>query len=244
MTLPRSLQVRLALLLGIFLTVLWVATANVTALILRHEMDEVFDSALQETAQHLLPHAVLDIVGREDDGVTPRIGAIREHAEFFTYVVRDIQGRILLQSHSADPIVFSPYDGPGFRQTATHQLYNDDTLQGSITITVAEPLDHRAAVAREIQIGLGLPVLFLIPVTLLAIILAVRASLGPLRHFRERLDVRDARDLSPVPTVGIPSEIAPMAATLMPCSSASKVPSTQNAALPPMLRMSCGRRSP
>ena len=133
MRLPRSLQARLALSLGILLTLLWIAAASVTAIILRHEMDEVFDSALQETAQRLLPLAVVDIVGREEDGVTQRLGAIRAHDEFFTYIVRDAQGRILVQSHAADPAVFPAWDGPGFRQTATHRLYNDEALQGSIT---------------------------------------------------------------------------------------------------------------
>lgn len=214
MRLPRSLMARLGLSLGLLLTVLWIAAATVTATMLRHEMDEVFDSALRETAQRLLPLAVVDIVGRDDDGVTQRLGAIREHDEFFTYIVRDAQGRILLQSHTADAAVFPPYDLPGFSQTATHRLYSDDALRGTIRITVAEPLDHRTAVARELQIGLGLPVLIVIPVTLLLIAVAVGASLGSLRRFRETLQARDARDLSPVPTDDLPSEIAPMAETL------------------------------
>ncbi|MYM56318.1 ATP-binding protein [Thalassovita mangrovi] len=214
MRLPRSLMARLGLSLGILLTVLWIAAATVTATMLRHEMDEVFDSALKETAQRLLPLAVVDIVAREDDGVTQRLGAIREHDEFFTYIVRDAQGRILLQSHTADAAVFPPYDQPGFAQTATHRLYSDDALRGTIRITVAEPLEHRTAVARELQIGLSLPVLIVIPVTLLVIAVAVGASLGSLRRFRETLQARDARDLSPVPADDLPSEIAPMAATL------------------------------
>ncbi|MGJ8605508.1 MAG: ATP-binding protein [Marivita sp.] len=214
MRLPRSLQARLGLSLGIGLTLLWIGTATVTALNLRHEMDEIFDSALQETAQRLLPLAVQEIVGREDDGVSQRLGAIREHTEFFTYIVRDSQGRILLQSHAADPEIFPSYDGTGFRQTATHRLYNEDALQGSVRISVAELLDHRATVAREIQMGLGLPLLVVIPLALLAIFLAVRASFGPVRRFREGLDARDARDLSPVRVDDIPLEIAPVAATL------------------------------
>ena len=214
MRLPRSLQARLGLSLGIGLTLLWIGTATVTAVNLRHDMDEVFDSALQETAQRLLPLAVQEIVGREDDGVTQRLGAIREHTEFFTYIVQDSRGRILLQSHAADPDIFPTYDGTGFRQTATHRLYNEDALMGSVRISVAEPLDHRATVAREIQVGLGLPLLVVIPLALLAIVLAVRAGLGPIRRFRERLEARDARDLSPVPTTGIPLEIVPMATTL------------------------------
>ncbi|TDE34816.1 ATP-binding protein [Antarcticimicrobium sediminis] len=214
MRLPRSLRARLALSLGVLLTLLWVGTASVTALILRREMDEVFDSALEETVQRLLPLAVVEIVGRDDDGISQRLGAIRNHDEVFTYVVRDAQGRVLLQSHDADPAVFPTYDGPGFRQTATHRFYNEEALQGSVRMSVAEPLDHRAAVAREIQIGLGLPLLIVIPVALLAIILAVRASLRPLRQFRDRLDTRNAQDLTPIPAGDIPSEISPIATTL------------------------------
>jgi two-component system OmpR family sensor kinase len=210
----RSLETRLALSLGLMLTLLWSAAASVTAVILRSEMDAIFDSALQETAQRLLPLAVVDIVGREDDGVTQRLGAIRVHDEFFTYIVRDAEGRILLQSHAADAAVFPVWDGSGFRETATHRLYSEDAVQGTVRITVAEPLKYRASVARDIQMGLGLPLLIVVPVALLAIIVAVRASLASLRRFRERLEARSARDMSPVPAQDMPLEIRPIAATL------------------------------
>jgi two-component system, OmpR family, sensor kinase len=212
--LPGSLQGRLGLSLGILLTAMWIVAAWTTAVILRNEMDEVFDAALQETAQRLLPLAVVDIVGREEEGVTQRLAVIREHEELFTYIVRDDAGRILLQSHAADPADFPPWDGTGFRQTATHRLFGEEALQGTIRITVAEPLDHRAAVAREIQMGLGLPLLVLIPLTLLAVAFATRASLAPVLRFRERLAARTARDLSPVPAGDIPSELTPVADTL------------------------------
>lgn len=211
---PRSLQGRLGLWLSVALTVLWVLAASVTALIARSEIEEVFDSALQETAQRILPLAVVDILNREEAGISQRLAAIREHDEFFTYIVRDDQGRILLQSHAADPGVFPAWDGIGFHQTATHRLYSDEAVQGTIRITVAEPLAHRASVAREIQMGLGLPLLIVLPVALLAIVLAVRASLTPLRQFRDRLSARGARDLSPVAGEDLPTEIAPLADTM------------------------------
>jgi two-component system OmpR family sensor kinase len=214
MSVPHSLQARLAIGIGLLLTLLWLAAASATALVLRHEMNEVFDSTLQETAQRLLPLAVTEIVGREDEGVTLHLGAIRSHDEIFTYIVRDDGGNVLLQSHAADPAVFPDYDGPGFRQTATHRLYNEDALQGSIRITVAEPLAHRAAAASNLLMGLGLPLLVVIPVALVAIAFAVRASLSPLRQFRRALAARSAADLSPVPVRGLPSEMAPVAETL------------------------------
>ena len=208
---PRSLQGRLGLWLGLGLTLVWIAAASVTALIARAEMEEVFDAALQETAQRLLPLAAIDILNREEEGISQRLAAIRNHEEFFTYIVRDDQGRVLLTSHSADPASFPAWDGTGFRQTATHRLYNDEAVQGTVRITVAEPLDHRASVARELQMGLGLPLLILLPVALLTIVLAVRASLAPMRQFRDRLAARGARDLGPVAASGLPVEIAPVA---------------------------------
>jgi len=211
---PRSLQGRLGLWLGVALTLLWVAAASVTALIARDEIEEVFDSALQATAQRILPLAVVDILNREEAGISQRLAAIREPDEFFTYIVRDDQGRALLQSHGADPDMFPAWDGIGFRQTATHRLFSDEAVQGTIRITVAEPLDHRASVAREIQMGLGLPLLIVLPVALIAIVLAVRASLAPLRQFRHRLSARGARDLSPVAGADLPTEIAPLADTM------------------------------
>ncbi|MRU14383.1 HAMP domain-containing protein [Roseovarius sp. A21] len=211
---PASLQARLGLSLGLVLAIVWLLAATVTAVIVRGEMDEVFDSALRETAERILPLAVTDIVGREDQGVTQRLASVREHDEFFTYLVRDAEGRILLQSHAADTTVFPPYEAPGFRQTATHRLYSDAALQGSIRITVAEPLAHRASVAREIQMGLGLPLLIVLPIALVAIILAVRFSLAPLRRFRTRLEARGAHDLSQVPADDLPTEIGPLSETL------------------------------
>ena len=78
------------------MTLLWVAAATVTANILRHEMNEVFDSALEETAQRILPLAVQDIVGRDEQKLTQRIATLRQHDEYFTYVVRNAEGQVLL----------------------------------------------------------------------------------------------------------------------------------------------------
>ncbi|MDX5350306.1 MAG: sensor histidine kinase N-terminal domain-containing protein [Paracoccaceae bacterium] len=211
---PRSLQGRLGLWLGLALGLVWLGAASLTAYVARQEMEEVFDSALQEVAQRILPLAVVDILGREEEGLTQRLAAIRDHEEFFTYIVRDDRGRILLQSHAADPAHFPAWEGPGFSQSATHRLYSDQAVRGTIRITVAEPLDHRAQVARELQMGLGLPLLIVLPLALLAIVLAVRASLAPLRRYRERLAARGARDLGPVAAEGLPSEIAPLAAAM------------------------------
>ena len=61
---PASLRGRLALWLGLALVALWLATALLTAGLMRRELDALFDSALQESAERLLPLAVNDVLGR------------------------------------------------------------------------------------------------------------------------------------------------------------------------------------
>ena len=210
----RSLQRRLAVSLGLLLTLCWIGAAAVTSMLARNAIEEVFDASLQETAQRILPLAVLDILTREEEGLTQRLSDIHDHDELLTYVVRDDQGRILLQSHDADPAIFPAWNGAGFRQTATYRLYNEAAVQGTVRITVAELLTHRTTMARDIQLLLIVPVLIFLPVALLAIVLAVRSSLAPLRRFRDQLATRGQRDLSQIPTDGLPAEVAPVADTL------------------------------
>ena len=212
---PESLQGRLLLSLGAVLLVSWIGASWITAVLLRHEIEEVFDSSLQETAQRLLPLAVLDIVGREDgDTASQRLGAIRSHDEIFTYVVRDDKGEVLLRSHAADLSNFPPYRKAGFDRTATHRLYSEEALQGTIRITVAKSVAHQDAVIREMQMGLGLPLLFVIPAAFAAVAFAVRQSTRSLRAFGDQLETRNEKDLTPVASGNLPTEVAPLAATM------------------------------
>lgn len=209
---PTSLQGRLSLWLTLGAVLLWAVAAAWTAVHLRHEMDEVFDSALEEAGQRLLPLAVRDIIGREeDDSPDQGVATLREHDEYFTYVVRDAEGLVLLRSHRADLGVFPPFSGMGFADTATHRVYSDAALRGTITISVAEPLAHRWDVAREALIGLALPLTLIIPASLFGVWAAVRAAMAPIRRFRAGIEARGGGDLSPIPAEGLPSEFQPNA---------------------------------
>lgn len=208
---PRSLERRLDIGIGLLVTVLWVLTATVTADFLRREVNEQFDNALEETAQRILPLAAIEILGREDEGVALRVDTIHADAERFTYVVRDAQGRVLFQSHDVDPADFPPPGPRGFRQTKHFRYYDDSALSGSLTVTMAEPLRHRREALRGMQLVLGLPLLLVLPLSLVGIGFAVRRSFRPLRRLREALVNRRAGDLSPVePGPDLPTEIAPL----------------------------------
>jgi two-component system OmpR family sensor kinase len=210
----RSLQIRLGLAVGAVVTLLWAASALVTARLVRAEMSEVFDSTLEETAQRILPLAVGEILGREGVTGPQTVPVIRAHDEYFTYVVRDAAGAVLLQSHTAQPEDFPPYAGPGFSDTPQMRIFSDEALRGTVTISVAEPMAHRDEVAHEVQMGLLAPLALMIPLSLAAIALVLRLGFAPLRRFRLRLAQRGASDLSAIETRDLPAEVLPLAQTL------------------------------
>lgn len=213
---PASLRGRLALWLGLGLAGLWLAVALVTATLMRHEMDKVFDSSLQETAERLLPLAVNDVLSRDgdDEDGPPTLGVVAPHDEFLTYVVRDPAGKVLLRSHTVNPDAFPAWEGPGFSSTATQRFYGIAALRDTLHLTVAEPLAHRARMARQALWVLLPPLFFVVPLAFAAVWLALRAGLAPLDRWRRRLAARGVRDLSPVPADDLPAELVPVAATL------------------------------
>jgi two-component system, OmpR family, sensor kinase len=211
---PGSIRFRTAVVLSLGVTLLWLAMAAVTSRMLTSEMSEVFDSALQETGQRILQLAVLDVLSREEEGLTQHIAALDAHEEYFTYIVRDSLGRVLLTSHKADPAQFPTFTATGFYQTTAFRFYQEAAVQGTITLTIAEPLAHRQAVARELAMGLSLPLLVVIPLSILGIAYGLGYGLRPLGQLRSQLARRDANDLAPLPIDGLPVELQPIAGTM------------------------------
>ncbi|WP_454289316.1 HAMP domain-containing sensor histidine kinase [Rhizobium arsenicireducens] len=216
----RSLQARLALAVGLSVTVLWLAAASITANRLGHEMEEVFDRELAATAQRILPLALRDLRVRrdrdkeDDDDDDERVSRLRPYDEAVTYVVRDERGRVLLLSQGAEEVNVPPFEGRGFSQTSTHRLYYDTARDGDVIIAVAEPLDHRAEVSRNMLLGLALPLLVVIPMSLAAIAVATRSGFRPVRKLKQALEARGRQDLSPLPDTGLPSELEPVAGAI------------------------------
>ncbi|CAJ5103089.1 sensor histidine kinase [Burkholderia pseudomallei] len=184
--------------------------------VLRAEVEQMSDSALQETAQRLLPLAVMDIVGRDSDGDDGdggggRIAAVRPHDELLTYIVRDETGKLLLRSHDANARLFPKNLKAGFARTATHRVYAETVLQGTVTLLIAEPLATRRRAEVQAAFAVVRPLALFLPVGLLGIWLIVRSGLTPIRRFCGAIAARGRNDLTPLDKGGLPAEIAPVA---------------------------------
>ncbi|KXS52427.1 MAG: Sensor protein qseC [Marinobacter sp. T13-3] len=210
----NSLQKTLSLWLTVGLTLLWLAGVLASGLVARHEINEVFDSALQETAQRILPLAVTEILNRDAAAGPGRAPATEDHEEYITYLVRDNSGNILLRSHDADPSVFNTKPKIGFFDTPSHRIYGDSAVSDTLFIEVAEPLAHRRQAAIETSLALLLPLILLVPVSLICVWWAVRFSLRRVLVFRQSLETRGNTDLSPITVTRLPAEFGPIATSI------------------------------
>jgi two-component system OmpR family sensor kinase len=210
MTTKTSLQKTLGTWLTIGIAVLWLLGVGAAGLMAQHEMNEVFDSALAETAQRILPLAVTEILNREDGTGHQRAPALKDHDEYLTYLVRDQSGKLLLQSHDVNPGIFGSLPREGFSETMTHRFYGASAVSNTIYIEVAEPLAHRRLAVLEASLALLIPLLFLIPVSLLGVWWVIKRSLRRVVMLQQSLETRGGADLSPVVVDGLPQELEPI----------------------------------
>jgi len=210
MTTKTSLHKTLGSWLTIGVTLLWLLGVIASGLVARHEMNEVFDSALKETAQRILPLAVTDILNREGDTGLQRALALKEHDEYLTYLIRDESGNLLLQSHDADPRVFGTVPREGFSETSTHRIYGESAISDTLYIEVAEPLAHRREAVLDTSLALLLPLILLIPISLVGVWWVIKRSLRRVVLLQQSIEIRGGGDLSPVAVDRLPEEFEPI----------------------------------
>ncbi|MCB1677244.1 MAG: HAMP domain-containing histidine kinase [Halioglobus sp.] len=214
MQLPRSLQTRLGIGLTVGVTLFWLVALAGAVFAARNQLNARFDSALAETAQRIMPLAVVEVINREDRSRAQHIVAFEAHDEPLVYLVRDRGGQILLQSHNAEPAVFNRELRAGFSSSPTHRFYGAWAVQGSLHIEVAEPLAQRREAIRATAASLLWPLVVLAPLCFVGSWAFVRYSLRPVLAYRDAIESRGSGDLSPVSVQDLPTEILTIAASV------------------------------
>jgi two-component system OmpR family sensor kinase len=207
-----SISGRLVALLIIGVGVLWLIAAAMTALVTTHEINELFDSALQETAQRLLPLAEHDLDEHDEaDGLA--IGTAEEvakHQEYLLYQVRNRAGAILVRSHDAPAEPFPVPLQTGFFDADGRRYYTEMAEDGDLLIQVTEARSHRTEALYDSLVWLLAPLLLLIPAASVAIVWTVRRAVRPINALREEIRARSGSNLAPASEAGLPSELAPI----------------------------------
>jgi len=211
---PKSLQKTLGLGLTLGVVLLWVLALVLAMSVLRGRMNGLFDSALAETAQRIMPLAVVEIINSETPEQIQNIMPFAAHDEYFVYLVRDNSGAVLLKSHNADPAIFNQDFHKGFSSSASHRFYGASAVQDSLHIQVAEPLSQRQSAVREMLFTLVWPLALLIPLCFFGTWLFVRYSLRHVLALSEAIQSRDVGDLSAIQNHNLPAEVDTIADSL------------------------------
>lgn len=211
-----SLSRQLILSLSILLILFWALATALAIHAMREEFDDVFDSALQETTERLVPLVVNDLYHRDANTEPVILQDIPPGDDDgqLGYQVRDASGRVLLHSSYAPATAFSAPLKPGFWSDEHYRFFTAATVSGSLFVQVADSLDHRAEANRGGAASLILPVLLLLPLGMLAILWVVRRAMAPVERLVGAIAERDGSNLSEIRLSDLPRELAPIPASI------------------------------
>lgn len=210
----NSLRTKLLLLLLAIISAAWVATAVFIYFDAHHEIDELFDAQLAQSAQVLLAQAGHDLkdAREDDDGIAAEIGgAGHKYERKIAFQIRDEHGSLLLRSASA-PVDAMATQESGFADAVIEgkpwRVYTLKDEEGEIRVQVGERHEVRNELAASVAQRLLLPLGVALPVLAVLIWLAVGKGLSPLRRISSEVAQRDPANLAPLEGHGVPVEIA------------------------------------
>lgn len=211
MTGRRSLRRDLALGLGAIVAGLWLLAAVGAWFVLRGEVEEIYDAALQQTTYRLSPWASVPAAQAPPPQAASQAAphSVPGRGEDLSYMLRARDGSILAQSAGADPAVFGAAPKRGFREAADHRIFGLRLGEG-VMLEVADPLAERRDAAREATLALLAPAAALAPLIFFGAAWFVSGRLRPVRRLAAEVAIRDSGDLRPVATSGLQTEFAPI----------------------------------
>ncbi len=192
----------------------WIAAVAFGAAIMREESNELFDSALEETAERLLPLVVSDYFQREQNAGPGQISGSSGGAEYLIYQLRDATGAVVLRSHDAPAEPFAAPLDQGFSDTATHKIFTVPAVSNTLFLQVGDPFAERREAIVEGASSLALPLIVLAPLSMLVIWLVVRRALAPIGSLRNEIGARDGGNLAPIEAAGLPPELQTIAGSV------------------------------
>ena len=213
---PRSLQGRLlALTLGLVASV-WLATALITWIDVRHELDELFDAHLAQAAALLVVQQAEDF----DDAHEVDAPTLHRYAPKVAFQVFH-EGELALRSANAPALPMVPLGGvfqAGLRTVSIEgvewRVFAAMGAERDVQVYVGEAISSRESVLMAVLRSTLWPMALALPLLALAVWWGVRRAVTPLRRLGRVLAERQPQAVEPVVLDDAPTEMQPMLAAL------------------------------
>ncbi len=220
----KSLQARLLTLLLLMVTGVWLGAAALTWVNASHEIDELLDGHLAQSAALLVAQQTGhgnggDSVTNPADKPDPVSDApsLHKYAPKVAFQVFH-EGRLTLRSANVGAAPLSStrrgFETVRLSDGSEWRVFAAQGNEGDVQVFVGEQTSSRNSILWAVLKSVMVPLIFALP--LLAVVgwLAVRHGLVPLRHLSQALTRRQPQALEPVVLGDLPSEIEPVVQSL------------------------------
>src|SRR6202047_3005792 len=210
----RSLVSRLIWLLCSSMAGLWLLGSVTAGMLTVFEINERLDNAIEEVAQRLLPATYNAVQQPQALQQMARQLVATADPKALAYQIIAPTGEIVMRSDNAPEIPFQVPRQTGFHDTSRYRVYAQPAAADGYFIEVAEPAVHRSeALWRAVGLSVG-PLLLFLPLSWFLIRWAVFRSMSSLDRLRWEIGRRDGSNLSLIPDMGLPTELAPILAAV------------------------------
>jgi two-component system sensor histidine kinase QseC len=176
----------------------------------RHEVDELLDAHLAQSAALLV---VQQTATPNDDEPMLDAPTLHKYAHRVAYQVFHEEQLVMhspnvahtpMAAHTQGFATLTLADGHEWRVFASEGREHD------VQIYVAERVDSRDEILQAVLRGFGPPLALALPLLLIGLWWSVRTGLRPLQRLREALLKRDTQTLEPVELLESPQEVQPL----------------------------------
>ena len=207
-----SLRLRLLLMIGISLSLLWGGVAVWMLRDLDNEMRRTLDQRLAMSAR-----MVAGLISQNPAAWDTRVASLTvpATARGLACQVSSLRGEVFARTPGDTPAAIATTT-PGFAErTIDGERWRSYTVEAhGLRITTADRLTERDALLRDVMAAAIVPFVVALIGSLMMLWIGVRSGLVPLERLRQALARRAPDALTPIPDAPMPRELQPLVDTL------------------------------
>lgn len=212
-----SLQRRLLVYLLVCAPLVWTLALLVSINRAQDDVNELFDAEMIRLARQVqatLRHGTVPV---PDEARSPasEVGITDESA--LAVAAWNREGRLLVFDHEGLSLPYRT-DATGFVDATLAgtpwRIYYLQSFTGEWLVAAAQRVDERDELVWNLTLSQIVPWLLMLPVLLVAMLVAVRHALAPLHRLATDIEARNADELAPIAGANTPRELAPLVAAM------------------------------